>query len=323
MSLDNIYDKTDSARDNLVNAIRTMGVSVAADSTINQCANAILMIPAGGGGDTKFYKCASVDTTTKTWTGYELILSDGVYTVSTTLTSGLSYTSITPVVGTVYSEDALVKVAAYAQNIPTDGLVFYAPLSSDSTTAETGQSFTPNGTVSYTVNQGIPCIILNNYTGHFADTNMPSGSASRTLSCWVKRESQNTVNEATFFAYGTGSTRQAMDLCCWDDSFGADTYNYALFGENPISHTVWHHILYTFDESTSTAELYVDNSLIDIKTDSGYIPNTSLSGKVYLGVGDSGDWGFGNGWLAACRVYNRVVNANERMALASEFTPTE
>jgi hypothetical protein len=68
MSLDNIKDITTTARDNLVNAIRAKGVSIAEDSTINQCANAVLMISGGGnnndsdssGSCMKFYKCTSV-----------------------------------------------------------------------------------------------------------------------------------------------------------------------------------------------------------------------------------------------------------------------
>lgn len=59
---------------------------------------------------TTFYKCASVNTSTKTWRGYELILSDGKYTVSETLTEGLSYAGFMPVPGNVYSADTMIRV---------------------------------------------------------------------------------------------------------------------------------------------------------------------------------------------------------------------
>ena len=114
MSLDNIKDITTTARNNLVNAIRTKGVSIADDSTINQCANAITLITGGGSvGGMKFYKCASVDTDNKTWSGYELVLQDGVYVVSDTLTEDLAYTGFKPVVGKVYSEDGFIEVKDY------------------------------------------------------------------------------------------------------------------------------------------------------------------------------------------------------------------
>ena len=58
----------------------------------------------------KFYKCASVDTTNKTWSGYELILQDGVYVVSDVLTENLKYTFVTPMVESYYSEDGLLQL---------------------------------------------------------------------------------------------------------------------------------------------------------------------------------------------------------------------
>lgn len=74
------------------------------------------------GGTCKFYKCASVDTSNKTWSGYELVLQDGVYVVSDTLTEGLTYTGFTPVVGNIYTEDGFIQVKDYYQ-----GLVLVSP----------------------------------------------------------------------------------------------------------------------------------------------------------------------------------------------------
>ena len=94
----------------------------------------------GTGGAAKYYKCSSVNTSEKTWSGYELVLQDGVYVVSDVETMGLVYTSIKPNVGIVYAENALVMVGHYAQKLPTNGLIFYAPLAEASDTAETGQT---------------------------------------------------------------------------------------------------------------------------------------------------------------------------------------
>ena len=77
-----------------------------------------------GGGSCKYYKCASVDTTVKTWSGYELILQDGVYTISETLTEGLSYSGFEPLVGRIYSADGMLEVSSFYQGFqlvsPTD-----------------------------------------------------------------------------------------------------------------------------------------------------------------------------------------------------------
>ena len=58
-----------------------------------------------------FYKCASVDTSNSEWSGYRATLNDGIYSFASTVTSGLSFTTITPVVNAIYTEDALCKVS--------------------------------------------------------------------------------------------------------------------------------------------------------------------------------------------------------------------
>ena len=53
----------------------------------------------GGDGSataSEYYKCASVDTETHTWTSYRAVLNGGVYTFEDTVTTGLSYTSMIP-----------------------------------------------------------------------------------------------------------------------------------------------------------------------------------------------------------------------------------
>ncbi len=79
----------------------------------------------GGGSDNmKFYKCANVDTANKTWSGYELVLQDGVYVVSDVLTENLKYTFIMPRVESYYSEDGLLQLKDFYNGIvlvsPTD-----------------------------------------------------------------------------------------------------------------------------------------------------------------------------------------------------------
>lgn len=99
------------------------------------------------GKSMQFYKCASVDTASKTWTGYRAVLKDGGYSFETELTEGLFCDEgYTPAVGTVYSGDAMIAVRGLWQNIITEGLVFRASFSS-STTAETGQDMSnlPSG----------------------------------------------------------------------------------------------------------------------------------------------------------------------------------
>lgn len=274
----------------------------------------------GAGGSAKYYKCASVDTSAKTWTGYELILSDGKYTVSETLTSGLSYTSITPVAGTVYSEDALVKVAAYAQTFPTDGLVFYAPLSTASTTAETGQTLTVEGSVTHGVVGNIPCGYFDGNTEMTMNdgTNIPTGHFARTLSLWCKSVSTETKLWDYIFGYAGRSTPgEAFIISIYEGSeIGVDLYNSRTTTSSLATDlTKWNHVLVTF--SDSIVRFYLNGSLVQENSD--IVINTVFE-KIILGA--EGSWYF-NGYLAGCRIYNRVLSQEEITALASEFTPTE
>ena len=50
-------------------------------------------------GSMDFYKCASVDTSAKTWTGYKAVLSSGIYSFEKTPTAGLSCNTVVPVPG--------------------------------------------------------------------------------------------------------------------------------------------------------------------------------------------------------------------------------
>lgn len=80
--------------------------------------------------------------TPATWNGYKATMSDeGGYVFADTATTGLSYADgLTPQVGTIYSQDAKVKVAQILEAgtaIPQDGLVFYMPFDG-STDAKVG-----------------------------------------------------------------------------------------------------------------------------------------------------------------------------------------
>ena len=74
-----------------------------------------------GGTSAEYYKCASVDVSAKTWSGYKAVFDSGTgtWSFSDTVTEGLSYTSVTPVVGGIYSADALVIVSLLYTGTPT------------------------------------------------------------------------------------------------------------------------------------------------------------------------------------------------------------
>ena len=144
MALSDILTSMDGARDALVTAINAKGGSLSDSATLYQCANAVANIQ-GGGTSAEYYKCASVDTEAKTWSGYKAVQQEnGGYTFEETVTTGLAYTSVTPVVGSIYSADALVKVEyLYASAHFFDGFTFEDQLASTNGYLSLEESPTP------------------------------------------------------------------------------------------------------------------------------------------------------------------------------------
>lgn len=69
----------------------------------------------------EYYKCASVDTSAKTWSGYKAVFDStaGTWSFESGVTAGLAYTNVTPIVGGIYSADALVIVSLLYTGTPT------------------------------------------------------------------------------------------------------------------------------------------------------------------------------------------------------------
>ena len=275
-----------------------------------------VMQTGGGGGATDFYKCASVDTVNFTWTGYKAVLSGGVYSFESTVTSGLTYTTVTPSVGQVYSADALIQANLY-EGMPSSGLVFYASLAAASATAETGQVFSGTSNVSeYTVKAGIPCAKFTTSGSLTApDTGLQSGSSPSTLTGWIYYD-MVPDNWSDILTYGTSSSRS-------NRSMGTNPSNYFKSGsiDEDATGTVaavtgqWYFIVGTYDGSGGDIKTYVNGSLVATLTPQSDL-NVQLN-QIKIGTDRSI-----TAYIAAVRIYNRVLTSAEIATLYSEFTPS-
>lgn len=295
---------------------------------------------AGGGGTAKYYKCASVDTTAKTWTGYELILTDGKYAVSSEITTGLAYTTMTPTVNYIYSEDALIRVGIYYSGIPTDGLVFYASLNGETPeTAETGQTLSQVSAdasypVQYVTEAGVPCAAFGSayygvdhgYCGLiFPSEGMPSGTEPRTISCWVKLCSMS--DSDVFLGLGETTPAGCRFGIRWYYNYQAfivDGYYAGIRMEDSIDDGLsWHHLVITFDESNiNGAQFYINGTAVSTLPDGSNPMSTVLPSYCVIGAGEYGNYVGFDGWLSSVRIYNRVLSQEEITTLSKEFTPT-
>ncbi len=159
---DDILLSLDGARDALVTAINNKGGSLSQDSTLYQCAGAVGSLSVGTSAE--YYKCASVDTSAKTWSGYKAVFDSGTgtWSFSDTVTGGLSYTSVTPIVGGIYSADALVTVSMlYDGTVTLPGCVFYAGLKDNTSELKSGQTLTIPSSATFQTIGGVQCVQLN------------------------------------------------------------------------------------------------------------------------------------------------------------------
>ena len=287
----------------------------------------------------KFYKCISVDTDNKTWSGYELVLQDGKYIVSETLTEGLTYTTMTPVENYSYSEDALIRVGLYYSGVPTDGLVFYASLNGETPdVAETGQYLSQvnaddSQPVQYTTVNGVPCASFGtaNYSDEcgygglsFNASDLPQGSSHRTISFWVKFTP--ILSEGYCLFYGNYSRGNMVGAA---SSVNYNTINFTYHGDDAYSQGFdfadkLHHVVMVFKGSTNADITYYYDG---VKQEMSYVGYGSVSintygGTCYIGCGRSGWLSRFDGWMSSIRVYDRALSQEEITALSKEFTPT-
>ena len=263
-----------------------------------------------------------------TWTGYKAVQDPvtGAWGYASTVTSNLTYSEVTPVIGKVYADGALIEANLWS-GIPTSGLVFHASLAASSATAETGQTLTANN-VSFDVIDGIPCAVFagNEYSYIYtADgTNLPVSDATSTLSCWVRFNTLGAYN-SWFMAYGSGSTNalrgffsSANDNYAASGIWGSDGDNVS---GNLIEIDTWYHFAAIF--TSSGQQLYLNGQLISTHSYGGMdtvFEKLSLGG--YFGAGSSSLMEYADCCVAAARVYNRALSAAEIATLAAEFTPS-
>lgn len=111
------------------------------------------------------WQTEEMPATTEGWTGYKVTQNaeTGAWLTSDVLTTGLTVTHLTPKVGEIYSADTTIRVKKMFDGsvypIPSDGLVFYAPLDSDYVDMVSGQSAVVEGGT-FTKHNGLDCLYL-------------------------------------------------------------------------------------------------------------------------------------------------------------------
>ncbi len=280
-------------------------------------------LPSSGGSS--LYQCASVDTVNHTWTGYSMTKTGDTYIQSSEVTSGLVYTLYIPTVGKIYTSDALIQCSLKIE----EGLVFYAPLSADVAEAETGQTLTKNGTITYQTQNGIPCAYFNGSSCISIPENdwkeLLTAAGKLTISCWVKVAVH--TDYAGIVTYGpVGDVGQRMFQIIAGSSItevGAyvfDNTNTDLYRQCPEMLS-WVNFSMTYDGTVVTA--YANGTQLT------GVSNISAMRSTTKGLVIGGWYDYATlpayslkGYVAGVRIFNRSLTPSEIAILANEFTPT-
>lgn len=208
--------------------------------------------------------------------------------------------------------------------IPTSGLVFYTPASGTTDAyAETGQSLDYSGGTA-TSKDNVPCVHLNGSNESIVTwdvSELPEGNSPFTMSIWAQMDTNVGDRTCEAFSYGYPDYYQAIYL-------GAgrmyDGLGQAKFGdhlpdiwcENTIEKDEWYHLLQTYDGE------YFNCYLNGVLISSEYCTDMNVNrGALTVGGGGAYFGEYWAGYVAAPRLYDRVLTSGEINALAHEFTP--
>lgn len=141
-------------------------------------------------GAMAIYRCASIDTASKTWTGYKANRVGGKYTFEDTVTTGLSFAQgLTPQVGIMYSSDAKIKISQVLQNgidMPQDGLILYMPFNGTAD-VKVGTLVSSQGNITFGEEAGQKYGIFDGSTAFSLKTSLGDNTIEPcTLVCYAK-----------------------------------------------------------------------------------------------------------------------------------------
>lgn len=248
----------------------------------------------------EFYKCASVDTVNKTWTGYKAVLENEFYVFESAVTSGLTYGgAFTPNTGYIYDADATIQVHHLWQGSPID-YALYANLSTIS--VETGQPVEQHGG-EFTEIAGVKCYSASSSRLSFSSLTLNAGTGMTYAIRIYPRRFSGWQNYVTL-----QSSSDQFNLWANNGAIGMWYTSSSLWSPITLSETKWYHCALTYIDGV--VSLYIDG----VK----YTSNTSMNfGEVtgcIVGLNmDACDAAF-----ADFKVYDRALSESEIVALSSE-----
>lgn len=246
--------------------------------------------------------------------------SDGTQTADVSGTVGVQVASSTGC-STPASAEITLNIINDAQPIPTSGLVFYAPLSdSTATVDETGDYTLANAGFTSAVKDGVPCLSSYGEAGNsYVRTNSTAQAFgnSATWSMWFNYSTQY-ITWAGYQSSFNGGFRisfmpqnNIIELTMTGDS----GYRRNIEVTDASTDT-WHHVAISYD--SNACKVYFDG----VKVYEGEGASPLTSNNICFGGGFRWPTDIITKYIAAARIYDRVLTDAEIAQLAAEFTPT-
>lgn len=154
-------------------------------------------------------------------------------------------------------------------------------------------------------------------TATLAMSALPSGNSSRTFSIWVKPTQVNAVNR--IFSYGQSFGDAAYVATANSNSVSNSTYLSNVIFYQGITVNTWKHMVFTYEQSTSTVKIYLNGELVTNGTFSSL--NTSeFVVALYLGSLFGGTTQRYFGYVDDLKIYNYALTDAQVTSLYTSNT---
>ena len=202
-----------------------------------------------------------------------------------------------------------------AEQIPSDGLALYVPLSEAPSVVD---GWTAGGTITYKTVDGVPCANFNGSNSNVLQSSFQFEATEFTVSIVFNARSftPESGNIPYLFNFGmsnSDNSRLALRLDnYWNKNGLAMVYNGAYLVAQNLSVNKWYFAQIKFDGAEMS--LYLDGEL-QLKQS---VSAMTIDDGLFVGRSPNGDNAF-NGYLSSLRAYNRALSDAEIKLLAREF----
>lgn len=247
----------------------------------------------------------NIPATTEGWTGYKVTQNPqtGAWKKSATLTTNMKVGYFKPKVGEIYSADTSIRVRKMFNGtdypIPSNGLVFYAPLQTDYVDIVSGKAATVTGGT-FSEHNGLSCLELDGsgYVKWPDNSDLPSGTSAASVVILVAPI--NLYDWHTYLSVGQEDEGH-IDI-------SAKNGHFKEWGGNRIEAIEWQSLIVTRDEYAS-GKAYLNGKL----NGSGSL-NSNPPMPSCVCVGSNMFEGYiynAKSYVAFAAVYDRELSADE------------